>query len=146
MKIINISKKKFDSLHPLVLPKEIVNTEAQLYHYRYTPLYDGVLKKLYQSQGNIFGNKLYTIEMLDFYREYLPNNFVIPDSLISIKGEITAFAMPKITGDNLNTLLRDITAPIELQLYFLEEIGNILNRLNNIRNHTPLKDIYISDL
>lgn len=79
MKIINISKKKYESLFPLELSKDIINTEAKLYHYRYTPLYDGVLKKLYQSKGNIFANKLYTIEMLNFYKEYLPNNFVIPD-------------------------------------------------------------------
>lgn len=66
--------------------------------------------------------------------------------LVSIKGEITAFGMPKIKGDNLNTLLKDIKAPVELQLYFLEEIGKLLNKLKNIRLHTPLKDIYLNDL
>ena len=146
MKIVNISQKRFDSLNRLPLPKDIVNTEAELYHYRYTALYNGVLKKLYQSEGNIFGNKLYTMEMLNFYRQYLPNNFVIPDILISIKGEIKAFGMPAITGDNLSTLLKNESIPKELQLYFLEEIGNILDKLKNIRIHTPLKDIYISDL
>jgi len=146
MKIVNISQKKLNSLNKLPLEKDIVNTEAELYHYRYTSLYNGVLKRLYQKEGNIFGNKLYTMEMLDFNRHYLPRNFVIPDILISVKGEIAAFGMQAINGDNLSTLLKSENVPKELQLYFLKEIGNLLNKLQNIRTHTPLKDIYIGDL
>lgn len=146
MKIINISQKKFDSLPRLQLPNDIVNTEAELYHFRYHKLFNGVLKKLYQIEGNSFANKLYTMEMLDFYKQYLPNDFVIPDTLISIKGEIKSFGMPEIEGTNLSVLLRDDNISKELQLYFLKEIGIILDKLRNIRIHTPLKDIFIGDL
>lgn len=146
MRIINISQKKFNSLPRLQLPDDIVNTEAELYHFGYRKLYNGVLKKLYQSEGNSFANKLYTMEMLDFYQQYLPNDFVIPDTLIAIKGEIKSFGMPEIEGTNLSVLLKDVDVPKELQLYFLREIGIILDKLKNIRIHTPLKDIFIGDL
>lgn len=146
MKIINISQKKFNSLPRLQLPNDIVNTEAELYHFRYHQSYNGVLKKLYQHEGNSFANKLYTIEMLDFYRQYLPSDFVIPDTLVSIKGEIKSFGIPEIEGTNLSVLLKDENIPKELQLYFLKEIGIILDKLRNIRIHTPLKDIFIGDL
>jgi hypothetical protein len=146
MKIINISQKKFNSLPKLQLPNDIINTEAELYHFRYHQSYNGILKKLHQHEGNSFANKLYTIEMLDYYQQYLPINFVIPDTLISIKGEIKSFGIPEVRGTNLSTLLKDENIPKELQLYFLKEIGIILDKLKNIRIHTELKDIFIGDL
>ena len=71
MKTIDISKRKFSNLQPLILSNKIVNTEAVIYHFRYSSDYDGVLKKLYLSSGNVFASKLYTIEMLNYYRDIL---------------------------------------------------------------------------
>ena len=44
MKTIDISKRKFSNLQPLILSNKIVNTEAVIYHFRYSSDYDGVLK------------------------------------------------------------------------------------------------------
>ena len=107
MKTIDISKRKFSNLQPLTLSNKIVNTEAVIYHFRYSSDYDGVLKKLYLSSGNAFASKLYTIEMLNYYRDILPESFVIPDALVSVRGEIVGFCMPKVMGDNLSVLLSD---------------------------------------
>lgn len=105
MKTIDISKRKFSNLQPLTLSNKIVNTEAVIYHFRYSSDYDGVLKKLYLSSGNAFASKLYTIEMLNYYRDILQESFVIPDALVSVRGEIVGFCMPKVMGDNLSVLL-----------------------------------------
>ena len=35
MEIINISKKKLDSLEPFTLPKNVISTECELFKFRY---------------------------------------------------------------------------------------------------------------
>ena len=146
MKTIDISKKKFSNLQPLVLSNKIVNTEAVIYHFRYSSDYDGVLKKLYLSSGNVFASKLYTIEMLNYYRDILPESFVIPDALVSVRGEIVGFCMPKIIGDNLSVLLSDDKVDYKEQLFYLKCVGEEIEKLNNIRKYSCLKDIYFGDL
>lgn len=49
MKVINLSKNKFDSLSPLKLDREIINTEGTIHDYNYTSNYFGLLKELYIS-------------------------------------------------------------------------------------------------
>lgn len=105
MKIINVSKKKFQDLKKINLSKEIFNTEGVLYDFNYQGS-EKILKKLYILNGSTFANKLYTLEMLDNNKEYLPNSFVIPDYLCTVNGEIAGFTMPKINGINLSTILK----------------------------------------
>ena len=145
MKIINISKKKFQELEKLNLTREVFNTEGILYDFNYQGK-EKILKQLYILNGATFANKLYTLEMLDNNREYLPNSFVIPDYLCSVNGEITGFTMPKINGINLSTILKSENKDYKEQIYYLKKIGEILNQLHNIRKYTSLKDIYINDL
>ena len=73
MNHINISKKKLENLVPLDLSKKVFHTESMIYHLDYRGK-DKVLKILYQSKGSIFANKLYTVEMLDCYKNYLPDS------------------------------------------------------------------------
>lgn len=146
MKVINLSKNKFDSLSSLELDRDIINTEGAIYNYNYTSKYPGLLKVLYQSDGYVFGNKLYTLEMLDYYRDILLNCFVIPDNLVSVRGKIVGFAFEKINGYNLSTVLKDKKVDNKDKIYYLKTIGDILNKLDNIRKYSELKDLYISDL
>lgn len=146
MEVINMSKKKFESLRPLILSDGVVNTEAVIYDFRYSSKFDGVLKKLNRVDGNVFGSKLYTLEMLDYYRAILPNCFVVPDCLVTVKNVVVGFAMPKIWGDNLSVILKNNNIGYKEQIYYLKCIGEILNKLENVRTYTELKDIFIGDL
>ena len=145
MKIISISKKAFASLQPLSLSREIFNTEGIMYDFNYMRD-EKILKTLYTLNGPTFANKLYTLEMLDTNREYLPSSFCLPDSLCAVNGVIVGFTMPKIEGINLSTILKSRDIDYKGQIYYLKKIGEILNQLHNIRKYTPLKDIYINDL
>lgn len=84
MKIINISKKKFQELKKIDLSREIFNTEGTIYDFEYRGE-KKILKTLYTLNGYTFANKLYTIEMLDSNKEYLPSSFYIPDYLCASK-------------------------------------------------------------
>lgn len=145
MKIISLSQRKFKDLKKLDLPKEIYNTEATLYDFRYRGK-DKVFKRLYHTSGQVFANKLYTLEMLDANREYFPSNFCVPDALLSVGGVIEGATMPKVNGVNLSLLLKNKKVSTETQIYYLKKVGEILNKLKYIRETTPLKDFYINDL
>ena len=145
MKIITISKKKFQELKKIDLSREIFNTEGTVYDFEYRGE-KKILKTLYTLTGHTFANKLYTIEMLDSNKEYLPSSFYIPDYLCAVDGKVIGFTIPKIEGINLSTILNDRSINYKEQIYYLKKIGEILNQLHNIRKYTPLNSIYINDL
>jgi len=145
MKTINISKNKFDSLNEMELSKQTLNTEAIMYDIRIKNK-DKILKKLYNNLGVGFANKLYTVEMLNYYKNNLPSNFVIPDHLVSLDDKIIGFTVPKIDGINLTDLVTEKSVSNKEKLYYYTKIGETLNQLKNIRKYSDLKEIYINDL
>lgn len=145
MKMINISKKKFDSLSCMELSKNTFHTEGEIFDIKYKNK-DKVLKRLYNDIGVVFANKLYTLEMLNYYKDNLPSNFVIPDYLVSIEDNIIGFTLPKINGINLCDLIKEKGISNKEKLYYYVKIGETLNQLKNIRKYSNLKEIYINDL
>jgi len=145
MKVISISKSKFEKLEPLKLSKATFNTEGNVYEFNYRGK-EKVLKRLFHQSGAVFANKLFTLEMLDTYKEYLPDNFYIPDSLISVDSIISGFTVPRIFGQNLTDILDDRDISYKEKIYYLKKVGETLNQMKNIRKYTALTDIYINDL
>lgn len=145
MRTINISKKRLKELMPLKLSKGTINTESKIYEFNYLNE-DKLLKYLYTRSGEVFANKLYTVEMLDANKRYLPLNFCIPDCLASVNNETIGFTIPKIDGVNLNDILENTKIDLNEKIEYLKEVGSILERLDSIRNKTPLKDLFIGDL
>lgn len=145
MQIINISKKKFDSLVHVELGKEITNTEAIIYLLDYRGK-EKVFKNLHRLSGSIFANKLYTLEMLSANSEYLPSGFVVPDALCTVNGNIMGCIEDYVNGVNLQSVLNNPKIDLKIKLHYIKLIGNILEQLKHIRSETPLKDIYLNDL
>ena len=145
MKVISISKSNFKKLEPLKLSKHTWNTEGNVYEFSYRGQ-PKVLKKLFHQSGTIFANKLFTLEMLDVNKDNLPDNFVMPDSLISVDSTIAGFTIPKIQGDNLADVLVSNDLTNKEKIYYLKKVGETLEQLKNIRRYSDLKDIYINDL
>ena len=145
MKVITLSNKKFQLLKPLEIPDHIINTEASLFEFKYKNE-DKLFKKLYINNGPNFGNKLYTLEMLDMNRKYLPDCFSVPDYLVSVAGIIQGFTTPKKDGIALSTFLRERKIDFKEDIYYLKKVGEILEQLDYIRKCTNLKSIYINDL
>lgn len=145
MRIITLSKKQYEKLTKLNLPKEVFNTEAQIFDFIYKRERK-VLKELFLANGEIFANKLFTLEMLDTYKQYLPKNFYIPDYLTSVNKEIVGFTVPHVEGINLTTILKNSNINSQEHLYYLKAIGELLEELKKIRQYTPLKNFYINDL
>jgi len=145
MNVITLSKRKFESLEPLKLEKGVYSTESQVYMFNHKGE-ERVVKKFFYQDGERFANKLYTLEMLSYYRKYLPESFCIPDAEISVSGKVQGFTLPFIDGTNLSALLNSKEVSLDDKKYYLSKVGEILNQLRAIRNSTPLNDIYIGDL
>lgn len=145
MKIISLSQRKFKDLTKLDLPKEVFNTEAIIYNFRYKGK-DKIFKKLYNASGSSFASKLYTIEMLSSNKEYLPDNFCIPTELLSVGGVIEGPVMPKIDGENLSVILKNKKLDTKMQIFYLKLIGELLNKLKYVRSNAALSNFYLNDL
>ncbi len=146
MKIVTLSKNQYEKLLPLDIPREVFNTEARMFRYTTPRREEKVVKSLYNTEGETFGGKLYTLEMLNKNAEYLPENFVIPDSLLSVRDNIVGFTIPYIEGINLSTIINDPKLSVKEQLYYLKKVGELLQQLKSIREYTPLTNIYLNDL
>ena len=85
MQILNMTKKRFDSLEPLDLPNGIFNTEATMFLVPEKNKWrkkQEVLKKFFNSSGEVFSNKLYTINELIEKREMIGiDELIMPTSL-----------------------------------------------------------------
>lgn len=145
MEIVNMSKSKFDSLKPLKLPNSVMNTEAEIFKFNYRGE-DKIFKKLYHYDGIRFANKLYTLQAIDSNAIYIPDNFVVPEFLVSINRRIEGFVMPFIEGKNLSVIFKDYNIDNAEKKYYLKRIGQILEQIKNIRKYTSLTDFYIGDL
>lgn len=145
MEVINISKNKLNSLTPLVLPSTVLSTECELFELTYKKELK-LLKRLYQIDSMSFANKLYTLEALNINKEKMPNNFILPEFLVSINKQVEAFVMKYVKGINLSIILKSEDIPVEEKKHYLKRVGMILEQMKNIRTYTSLKDFYIGDL
>ena len=107
METINITKKRFASLKPYELPNYVYNTEGTMYvlpiKNRWATDYK-LLKRLYLTNGLVFGNKLATINSLIDSKEELDiEEIVFPEKIATVGGEIVGFTMPLIESINLST-------------------------------------------
>lgn len=145
MQNINISKRKFEGLAKIELPKEVMSTEANFYKMNYLGKVK-VFKSLHKTSGPTFANKLFTLEMLNEYKELLPHNFVLPESLVSVEKEIRGFTLPFINGINLESFLANKSIDYKEKIFYIKKIGEVLEQLEHIRKNSNLDCIYLNDL
>lgn len=104
MESINLSKRKFNKLKELDLGEDVVSTEATFYKFNHLGKVK-VFKRLNKTNGPVFANKLFTLEMLHEYREILPESFVIPEALVSVENEVFQLNIPDINGVSAETFI-----------------------------------------
>jgi len=150
MQIFNMSKKRFDNLPPLELPDGVFNTEASMFLIPGKNKWNKkpeVLKKLYHDSGEVFSNKLYTVNELIDKKEIIGiDELVMPESLAAVNGDIVGFTLPYIPNINLQTVLESNDFTIEQKVAYLKEIGALLDKVRKVREYTAVKDFYLNDI
>ena len=150
MQIVSISKRRLRTLPHIELSKNTFNTEGTLYYLELKNKWETIpyaLKKYYEITGERFSNKLYTINQLIDSKDIINMvELVMPESLVSIEGQIQGFIMPYIDHVNFNDLLEDPNCSRDIKIDYFKQIGEILKKLKYVRRYTTVKDIYINDL
>ena len=148
MKIVNISKKRAESLKKIEL--DFPNTEANLYYFSLKNNWkknDKVFKRFFVIEGENFANKLYTITTLNAYQQIMDiKEFVIPDYLISIKSIINGYAMDLVEGVNLSQIIYNPKVDFKTKIDLLKQLSKVLTKMKDIRSYTDLKNFYIGDI
>lgn len=150
MEIMNLSQKKFASLERYELPKEIFNTEAKMYvlpiKNRWNTV-DKILKRLYVTNGPMFGNKLQTINSLIDLREKIDiPEIVFPEKLAAVNNEIVGYVMELVNSTNLATYLNSPDISSERKIKYLYQIGEILEKMRKTRKYNGVEDFYLNDI
>lgn len=150
MQILNISRRRFDTLKPLELPNTVFNTEAQMFIVPGKNQWSkkqSVLKRLYIDTGEVFSNKLYTIhELLDKKEKIGVDELVMPEALAAVDSEIVGFTMPYIPNINFQEIMDSKEFTTEQKIAYLKEIGELLEKLHRVREYSEVKDFYLNDI
>ena len=150
MKVISISKKRFENLEKYQLPSSIFNSESVLYTLPIKNRWETInkiLKRLYVTNGPLFGNKLETINsLIDLQEEINIPEIVFPEKLAVVNYEVVGYTMEQIDSINLETALRNDDIDAKTKIKYLRQIGEILEKMSNIRKFSQVKDFYLNDI
>jgi hypothetical protein len=145
MESLNISRKKFKTLQKYTLDESISNAEANLF------IIPGqkrrLLKKMNIDDGEVFGNKLFTIyTLIDNKDDIAIDELVYPERLGIVNNKVTGLIMPLIEESyNLSTLLTNPNVPIKQNINYLKQVGNILTKVQYVekfKNNFFLGDVH----
>lgn len=150
MKVMNISKNRFQELERYQLPTSVFNSEARMYVLPIKNKWETInklLKRLYVTSGPMFGNKLQTINALtDFQDEIDIPEIVFPEKLAVVNAEVVGYIMELVESVNLETLLSSYDIDAKTKIKYLHQIGEILEKMKKVRKYTNVKDFYLNDM
>lgn len=150
MKIIDMSIKKFNGLKEYELSNCVMNTESNLFiidEKNKWERYRLLVKKLYNDSGSKFSNKLYTVnELYDNMEIVNMDELIVPEYLYSVHGTIVGFASKFIDNINFKEVLLSNEFSNLAKINYLKEIGNIIEKMGNVRKYTKINDFYLNDL
>ena len=150
MQTISFSNYSFKKLEKMTLDKSITNTEGKLFiipeKLKWNTL-PKALKIFYNTEGEIFSNKLFTINSLINKKEDINiDELVFPEKLAIVGSQICGYAMPFIKNINLGLLLNNPNIPVNEKIDYLKQIGQILEKMKIVRNKTKINDFFLGDI
>jgi len=134
VKIRAYTEREFRKLKRMELHPSISHSECELFiieDKEYWKKHHTLVKQFKQTNGEYFGNKLYTIHALIDNKTTLGiDELVLPSSLFAIDGEIQGYTMPFIEENfNLGILLKSQTVSLGKKMIALQKIGHLLEKL-----------------
>lgn len=144
METIYLSKSTYKRLKEFQLPNGTIHTESpirELYYKGERKL----VKEIFRYDKDFHQHKISTLELLDENRELLPTYMYIPDYIISVNNKKVSFTVPYKEGESLERILKNPQISFKEHLYYLKEVGKILEDLRTLRKHPALNEFYIGD-
>lgn len=138
METITLTKKQLEKLTPYKIPKEVTNTESEIYildkgNWRYN---DGslLLKKLHVNSSINMANKLFTVSLLSDNEDIINmEELVVPKHLVSVENKAIGFTVPRIIqSTNLGMILNNPKVENEKKIAYLHRIGKLLEKTKKL--------------
>lgn len=150
MEVRNISNYYFKKLKRLKLDSSIYNTEGILYVIDCKDKWEKdkkILKFFYNDTGNIFSNKLFTLnELIDKKSVINIPEIIMPESLVTLNGKAIGFIMPYINNINFDLILNNFNISNSQKIEYFKQIGVILDKMKKVRENTTVNDFFLNDL
>lgn len=150
MEVMNISKSGFKKLKKYVLDKRIYNTEADFYLINEKSKWEKrkkLLKFLFNDIGEVFSNKLFTINELVDNKDLIDiPELVFPEKLAVIDEKVVGFTLEYIDNINFDLILQDCSISNAEKIEMFKQIGNILKKMKRVRENTKINDFFLNDL
>ena len=106
-----------------------------------------VIKRIRNTYGDYFGNKLYTIHSLINSQDKINiEELVYPSNLISVDDVVVGYEMPFIEGITLDEYLKSPKIELESKLDALKKVGMILRKMKDVRENKNIEDFFLNDL
>ena len=138
LRIQDFSLRQFKKLERLQLSDSVTTTESKQYIYIENKGNKKNQKKLikiyYIDTPSNMSNKINVVSKILENKEYLDiPELVLPESLVSVNGEVKGIKMPLIeTNVNMIFLLNNPNVNLKLKLKYLKEILTLLQKILNI--------------
>lgn len=137
MEVRNFTKEEIYNMHYL----SMVTSEGDI-----ALVNDKAIKLFRRTSGDYFSNKLFTIHSLaDDQSLKSIKELVLPEKIITIDKKIVGFTMPYVKGVTLEEYL-DSDVSIDLKINALKKVGNILEKMKELRIKNQMPDFFINDL
>lgn len=143
MEIVNMTSMDISNLNKLSL--DFFNAKGDLLIYKYNNVFR-LLKLLDDFTLEEFQKHFNAVNLLNKYRDYMPNGFVIPEFLVKVDENIKYFAMDYVYGNNLRGVLKDKDISLKNKKKYLKRIGTILKQMDDIRCNSELRNFYLADI
>ena len=140
MQVINISRRDLDKLPKLQLSNKVFNTEGKLLVYEYKKgwqIFREVLKIYYLHEDEQYlADKMNVVNQLLANKDVINmEELVLPESLVTVNGQIRGFSMPYIENAvNLQTMLNNPNVRLKRKLEILKEILLILKKVESLKD------------
>lgn len=148
MQTISISHKRFKELEELQLSSLISNTEGKIYLIKDKNNWDTsykVLKRFYDNESPLFGNKLLTLNILENSQIDL-DELVLPEKLVINNGRLVGYTMEYIEGTNLKEIFNNIKYDRLEMIKHLKEIGIILEKIRKLNSYKKVNNFHLNDI
>ena len=147
MKIRNFNKIDLYNFKEIIPDRNCINTEAILLLIPDKEKRYKVFKDFYIDEGPSWGNKLSTIITLHDCKDDIGiNEFVYPEELCTVDGNLEGYLMEFIMGVNLSRILKNPIITLEEKICFLKQVSEVLKKVKKLRTCDDFKDFHIGDL
>ena len=130
MKTIDLTKKQYKKLKPLLIDEDINASEASFFKVPHNP---NKIYKMYQTKRtDILEHKEEAImDIISSKKQIDIPELILPEELVYVEDSFKGISLDYVKGCNISLFLKPNVLPLKSQIEILKELGTILQKIKN---------------